>query len=66
MPLTDEDLGVWLGELAGVVDDRNKIIHVRQQSLPVVPHPLGTNTSVFDAYFTVERATRAVDLMLDF
>lgn len=66
VPLTDADLRIWLGKLAEVVDDRNEIIHVPQESLPVVPHPLGTNTSVFDAHFTMERATRAVDLMLDF
>jgi hypothetical protein len=66
LPLTDDDLDAWLADVKSVIDDRNEIIHDTPESLPVVPHPLGTNTSVFDARFTLERATRAVDLMLDF
>lgn len=56
----------WLGDLQDIVDDRNLIVHQVQESRPVVPHSLGTNTSELDALFTAERATRAVDLLLDF
>lgn len=56
----------WLGALREVVAHRDEIIHIAQASQPAVAHPLGTNTSELDARFTAERATRAVDLMLDF
>jgi hypothetical protein len=66
LPLVDNDLRSWLDDLQQVVVDRDEIVHIPQESRPAVPHPLGTNTSEFDARFTAERATRAVDLMLDF
>lgn len=66
LPLDDNDLRSWLDDLQQVVVDRDEIVHISQESRPAVPHPLGTNTSEFDARFTAERATRAVDLMLDF
>lgn len=65
-PEDEEDLRAWLSDLKRVVDDRNEIVHQPQVSEPAVPHPLGTNTSRLDARFTAQRATEAVDLMLDF
>jgi hypothetical protein len=45
---------------------RNEIVHRAQNNQSAVAHPLGTNTSALDARFTSERATEAVDAMLDF
>ena len=66
IPTTEEGRREWLADLTEIVADRNQIIHVAQDNQPVVPHPLGTNTSQLDARFASERAVRAVDLMLDF
>ena len=66
IPTAEEGRREWLAALTEIVADRNQIIHVAQDDQPVVPHPLGTNTSELDARFASERAVRAVDLMLDF
>jgi hypothetical protein len=66
VPANNKERDDWRADLREIVADRDEIIHVAQISQPAVPHPLGTNTSVLSARFTAERATRAIDLMLDF
>ncbi len=66
---TPEDVAAfetWLEGIAAVVLDRDRVVHHPEPSEPTAPHPLGTNVSQQAAYFTAERATDAVDRLLDF
>jgi hypothetical protein len=66
VPADAAELSSWKNRFKEIVIDRNEIVHRAQHNQSVVAHPLGTNTSALDARFTSERATEAVDAMLDF
>ena len=62
-----DDTEKWLDDIARLIDDRNEIEHRPQPSTPTEPHPAyPTNVSAIAANYTVDRATAAVDLLLDF
>ena len=64
-PRNDEQ--EWLAEIKLLIDDRNEIQHEPQEKGPAEPHPAyPSNVSSIAAYYTTERATAAVDLLLDF
>lgn len=62
-----QDIDGWLAEIKLLINDRIRIAHHPQPSTPGEPHPAyTTHVSSIGAYYTVERATSAVDLLLDF
>ncbi len=62
-----EDVDGWLAEIKLLIDDRNEIEHQPQATTTAEPHPAyPSNVSSIAAYYTTERATSAVDLLLGF
>jgi hypothetical protein len=56
----------WRGRVRLLIADRNGVVHHDEQMAPAQPHPqYPTNVSALEASFTAERATEAVDVMLN-
>lgn len=62
-----EYLDAWLADIKVLIDDRIRIAHKPQESQIAQPHPAyPSNVSSIASHYTAERASRAVDLLLDF
>jgi hypothetical protein len=64
------DLGsskvTWPGRLEDLFKiKRNTIVHFKEPSRPLAPHPLGISTSPEYAEYSLEEAKKSVDLLLD-
>ncbi len=56
----------WEQRVLHLIDDRDGIVHHDEQTAPAQPHPqYPTNVSHLEAAFTSERATEAVEVMLN-
>jgi hypothetical protein len=56
----------WEARVLQLIDDRDGVVHHDEQTAPVQPHPqYPTNVSALEASFTAERATEAIEVMLD-
>jgi hypothetical protein len=56
----------WEERVLQLIDDRDGIVHHDEQTAPVQPHPqYRTDVSALEASFTAERATEAVEVMLN-
>jgi hypothetical protein len=56
----------WQTRVTRLVVDRNGVVHHNEATAPAQPHPVyPTNVSGLAASFTAERATEAVDILMD-
>jgi hypothetical protein len=56
----------WEARVLQLIDDRDGVVHHDEQTAPVQPHPqYPTNVSALEASFTAERATEAIEVMLN-
>jgi hypothetical protein len=63
---TSTNPATWRTRLKQLVIDRNGVVHHDEVTTPAQPHPVyATNVSGLAASFTAERATEAVDVLLN-
>ena len=56
----------WQERVLRLIDDRDGVVHHDEQTAPARPHPeYPTNVSALEAAFTAERASEAVDVVLN-
>lgn len=60
------DAEAWLEQVRRLIGDRNDAVHHDEEMTPTQPHPgYPTNVGGVDAAFTAERATEAVNILLN-
>jgi hypothetical protein len=63
---TSVDPDKWLSRVKELIGDRNDAVHHDEVTTPTQPHPgYATNVGGVSVSFTAERATQAVDVMLN-
>jgi hypothetical protein len=56
----------WSSRIGNLIEDRNGVVHHDEETAPARQHPqYPTSVSQLEASFTAERATAAVDVMLN-